>query len=216
MTRHYFLEGLQHRAQALLNWMTHDRTAAQSAEIPAHLTAARAQIEADIAQTKHLIAGIGEQAGENTWAVERHGLMISQGQIVSGGRDDGYEAVTHHPVWGEEIRDAYARERSAGIERGPLSPVEEDPRWQAMERWSDEVFAARQAAGEIPAFSSRGSWESSRLHEPVASIPAAQVAPPAPRLTRADSDQLSTTLAELRSLMSQDRQGQSNGMEMGD
>jgi hypothetical protein len=89
--------------------------------------------------------------------------MIRAGRIVYGGRTEGYEAVRHHPVWGEEIRAAYTRERMAGIETGPLSPVEYEERWSMVERWEDEVFAARQAAGEIPSWYTRGAWEAQEV-----------------------------------------------------
>jgi hypothetical protein len=123
----------------------------------------RQEIDTETEQLKVQIAEIGEQARESAWVVAQEGLMIRAGRIVYGGRTEGYEAVRHHPVWGEEIRAAYTRERMAGIETGPLSPVEYEERWRMTERWCDEVFAQRQAVGEIPSWSTRGAWEAQEV-----------------------------------------------------
>jgi hypothetical protein len=73
--------------------------------------------------------------------------------------------LAHHPVWGDEWQALIVSERRWGIETGPPTTYETDARWDTMARWAAEDFAARQAAGEIPAYFMRGSWEAYVIRE---------------------------------------------------
>jgi hypothetical protein len=127
----------------------------------------RQEIDAETEQLKDAIVAIGEQARESAWVVEQHGLMVNGDKtaLTYGGKADWYHAVSYHPVWGEEIRDAIRMERNAGVETGPLGPQEYEARWLAVERWCDEVLVERQARGEIPPYVLRGSWEAHVIRE---------------------------------------------------
>lgn len=103
----------------------------------------RAEIDAETEQLKAWMRAQRETTDGHTWTVQQRGLMIRNGKLTYADRQVGYAPVAHHPVWGDEVRQAYWCERQAGIETGPPLPVEVDERWRTMERWAEEQCAAR-------------------------------------------------------------------------
>jgi hypothetical protein len=107
----------------------------------------RQEIDAETAQLKAALEAAWEDVADYAYVSRAWAL----------------DHLRFHPAWGEEVRERMASERRAGLETGPPLPYETEERWSTVERWEDEVFAQRQAQGEIPSWYTRGAWEAQEV-----------------------------------------------------